>query len=300
MPIMKSFAYIFACVSAILLLGCTETVDPNLGTDRPYTLWGLINPKADTHAVRIFEIKENIELVRPEPLDATVTSFHVQSGQERVWKDSLVQLADGDYRHVYWAAFSAKEGDTFRLTVRRSDGATSSALTTVPPPISLEVLPPDSTKVFDVILPVMIQGVPPALPRVDVEYDVESVTPDGVFLAAEPVTVSYDGRAMPEDRGWLLEIDLRDDFDTISAVYEERDLPLDLLKLRGMELRVHVGDENWVSPVGFFDEDFLVEPGILSNVQNGFGFFGSGYLETTSWIPPKLLQGRAGFFIGGN
>ena len=64
-------------------------------------------------------------------------------------------------------------------------------------------------------------------------------------------------------------------------------------------MRVHVGDENWISPIGVFDPDFLVEPGTFSNVDNGFGYFGSGYVETIALRPPVALIRRAGFYVLG-
>ena len=117
--------------------------------------------------------------------------------------------------------------------------------------------------------------------------------------AARVIRLGAGDAPGPKPDGWLIQLDLRDDFDKIREAYENQDLPQTLIRLREIELRVHVGDENWVSPVGFFDPDFLVEPGILSNVENGFGFFGSGYMESTVFAPSRLLQGRAGFFVSG-
>lgn len=145
-----------------------------------------------------------------------------------------------------------------------------------------------------------IRGDPPALPRIDVEYDVVGVRPGGSMPIFRPVTFSYAGRPIRKEGGWLLEIDLIEDFRVIFEIFEADDeLSTEIVDLREISVRAYVGDENWVSPNGVFDLDFLVEPGVFSNVENGFGFFGSGYLESVVFRPPTTLLGRAGFFAGG-
>ena len=81
----------------------------------------------------------------------------------------------------------------------------------------------------------------------------------------------------------------------IEADFIEKDLPRDFICTRELTLTVHIGNEEWVSPVGLFDPDVLVEPGTLSNISNGFGFFGAGYTESVTWDPSNLLLIQAGF-----
>ena len=61
-------------LTVALTTGCEESVNPVLGTDRAFTLYGFFNPQADTQAVRIFAIEGRLELTRPEPPDAKVVS----------------------------------------------------------------------------------------------------------------------------------------------------------------------------------------------------------------------------------
>ena len=288
---------LLACL--LLLLGCEESVNTRLEIDRPFSVWGMINPKADTHAVRLFEIENTIRLVRPEPLDAVVTTTLMQTGDRQAWQDSVIQLPDGDYRHVYWAAFEATAGESYRLDVTRSDGATSTALTTVPPPVTLEVLEANLTSVREVIQPLFIHGNPPTMPRIDVEYIVVGFRPEGSLPIFNPVTISYTGKPVQKEGGWLLEIDLLADFSVIFQAFDDHsEISTEIIDLREIDVRIHVGDENWVSPVGVFDAEFLVEPGVFSNVENGFGFFGAGYVESILLRPHVLLLERAGFFTG--
>ena len=291
----------FLLASMMILVGaCSESVDTRIPLDHPFSIYGIINPKADTHAVRIFEITENISLIRPEPIDAIVMTTQMSSGTVQTWRDSVIQLQDGNYRHVFWSTFTPSVGETYHLKVRRSDGAQSEAMTTVPPPITLEVLQPDTLRLNQVIMPLKILGAPPALPRIDVEYILVGYDEAGANPVFKSVTFNYAGSEIPDTDGFLLNIDLRQDYLDIYDVFDEdSQVSPDIIDLREMVVTVHVGDHQWVSPVGFFDEDFLVEPGSFSNVENGFGFFGSGYSESISFRPPRILIRRAGFQVDG-
>ena len=275
------------CLAAVLLSACKESVDTRLEITHPFSLFGLINPKADTHAVRVFEIKGEIELIRVEPINAHVRSTLMQTGEQQAWRDSVVQLAGRNYRHVYWTTFTALAGETYKLEVIRSDGETSTAITTVPPPVNLDVLEPDTLTRNQALMPVLIRGRPPALPRIDVEYVVVGFREEGSDPVFKPLTFNYVGRPAKVDDGWLLEIDLIDDFSEIYKAFDDdSNVTTDVIDLREIRLSVHVGDENWVSPAGVFDADLLAEPGLFSNVDNGFGYFGSGYVESVVFRPP--------------
>jgi len=295
---MRSFP--FTLIVALLLTGCAETVDTRLRIDYPYSIYGLLNPRADTHGVRVFEIQSHIRLITPSPLDAEVHSTLLQTGAQQIWRDSVIQLEDGDFRHVYWASFRPKGGETYQLEVTRSDGATSTAITTVPGEITLEVLEPDTLTLGEAIMPILVSGSPPALPRIDVEYIVVGYAPGGSDPIYKSLTFNYGRDVLEVPGGNLIEVNLILDFLEIFREFDQDDaLATDLIDLREINLRVHVGDANWVSPIGIFDPDFLVEPGSFSNVENGFGYFGSAYVDSITFRPPLVLLRRAGFYVGG-
>ena len=286
--------------AVVVASGCSESVDTRLRIDYPYSLYGLINPKLDTHAVRVFEIKSEIMLVRPDPIDARVSTTLLQTGARAAWQDSVIQLSDGDYRHVFWAMFSPTSGETYRLEIQRSDGEITSAETTIPPLVDLEVLEPDTLRPRQALMPVLIRGRPPNMPRIDVEYVVAGFREEGGEAIFKPVTFNYARRPSVADQGYLLEVDLIADYSEIFQKFDDdNDVTTDIIDLREIIVRVHVGDEHWVSPTGVFDADFLVEPGTFSNVNNGFGYFGSGFVESISFRPPLVLLRRAGFHIPG-
>ncbi len=283
---------------ALMLSACSETVDTRLQIDFPYSIYGIINPKSDTHAVRVFEITQNIAVINPDPIDATVTTAQIKSEKVHTWRDTVIQLNNDAYRHLYWSVFDAAMGETYHLNVTRSDGAQTKAMTTIPPPITLQVLEPDTFLTQQAIMPLKIDGNPPTLPRIDVEYILVGFDENGSNPVFKPVTFNYAGLQIPQTDGFLLNIDLRRDYLDIYKLFDEDDeVSPNIIDLRVINVTIHVGDSQWVSPIGAFNEDFLVEPGSFSNVENGFGFFGSGYFEEISFRPPLVLIRRAGFQV---
>lgn len=65
--------------------------------------------------------------------------------------------------------------------------------------------------------------------------------------------------------------------------------PLDI------KLDVIVGDSVWNPPDGFFDHNLMAQPGNFQNVENGFGFIGSGYRITADVYPSREVVEAACF-----
>jgi hypothetical protein len=221
------------------------------------------------------------------------TSTELETGIQQVWKDSVVQLRDGDYRHVYWANFEPQYEYTYKLEARRSDGIATQVEVTVPPQVLLEVQEPNLNQINEIIVSVLIRGEPPALPKVTLEYHVRAGRVSVMYRAV----LSYNGIARSTEDGYLVDIDLIKDLGIVRGELLDAFVPTDRIELLDMTLSVHVGNEGWESPSGTFDPNILVEPGILSNVENGFGYVGAGYVETINWKPPSILLSRAGWDV---
>ena len=69
------------------------------------------------------------------------------------------------------------------------------------------------------------------------------------------------------------------------------------LKLLDITLRMVVVNEAWDPPGGRFDPSVLAQPGVLQNVENGYGFVGAGYHLQKNWLPPDEALEAAGFRI---
>ncbi len=269
-----------------LLMGCEEDVNPVVGTDHAFTVYGFFNPKADTQAVRLFNIEGRLEPTRPEPLDARVISVDLQQGDQRVWEDSVVQFAAFSYGHVYWSKFRAAFEHRYRLEVQRSDGVAAQVEVDVPPLSEPMLLTPTVAPAF-VRIPVLWQRAP-RLNRIQVRYVTNCKSFD--------FTYGLDQEQVPGGSVATIRFseDARSIFDQVIFIEACNVRDLRLIEVR---MTVLVTNEGWFPPTGVYDPELLVEPGTFSNVENGFGFVGAGYPTSFTWTPPDSIITAAGFFI---
>ena len=284
---------------AVWLLGCEEGVEPFVGDEHPFTIWGFMDAANDTQKVRVFSIEERLGLDRSGPIDAVVTSTDLHTGEVREWVDSEVTYNNGSVGHVFWSDFQAEFEHSYRLEVTRSDGASVSVEVTLP--LGVEVELDRISK--QTLLPVFIKGDPPEFIKLEMEYDVSSVPPATVFPRSAspplayryPVTISYADELKQVNDGWEVLLNMPDDFRTIQREFENVCLGSKYISLRKIEFRFLVAFEEWVSPVETFDPEVLIQPGTFSNVENGYGFFGAGYAVNIRWTPPFDVVGAIGF-----
>ncbi|NBC17221.1 MAG: hypothetical protein GVY18_07880 [Bacteroidetes bacterium] len=287
---MRLVPVVLLLLTAVLLGGCEESVDPILGTDRAFTLYGLLNPQADTQAVRVFPIEGDLTRTRPEPLDAEVASENLTTGAATAWQDSLVlyrsSLFEDTYGHVYFAPLQVQHEHTYRVRATRSDGAATMVEVTVPPVSEPELRPFDVER-FSVTMPVFWPRAP-QLNQIQVVY---RLTVDG---APQEVVVDYPIAAQQRDAGGIvMAVNFLEDARTIrSTVNEGLGGRIALIEI---VQRVLVTNAEWNPPGGVYDPDVLVQPGVFSNVEDGFGFVGAGYPASIAWVPEEAIVQQAGF-----
>lgn len=279
---LRAFLPVLALL-AMLATGCEEDVTAVLGTERPFTLFGVLTPQADTQWVRVFPIETVLTPAAPVPLDADFRSLDLVAGSEQAWRDSLIREENGQYAHVFWSPFTAPFGHRFRLEVTRSDGAVTEVEATVPPFAEMMLPPQTQTPpaLFSVIVPPQV----PNLIRIEVTYTFRFRS--NAEIRRETASFSYDGRQRLTTEGWLLEINVSRDVRIIREELKRR-FPLDPrtpLKIVSLKIRMIAANAEWNPPGGVFDAEVLVQPGVMSNVQNGFGFVGAGYRMEETWVP---------------
>lgn len=270
-------------VATILVAGCDSTeVDPFLDSDRYFSVYGSIDMQLREQYLRVVPV-DTIFGARPDDIDAIVTTTDLITGEIEVWRDSLFTFDDGRIGHVFISNFRIRAGHTYRLEVERSDGALSWAETTVPlePKAivgeSIVTSPPESP------LPTGFQrifweGLTTEPYRVDVYYRYRSI-PGNPFI---DVAVPYPTESASEDtsQGWEVMVNYSTDRDTLNEAIGGLGL-----RLAGLAMRVVVLADDWVPPGGVWDPEVLSQPGVFSNVNNGFGFFGSAGRYSVEWIP---------------
>ena len=274
-------------VGLFTLSSCSDTfLDPFENDGRYYSVYGFIDASESVHQLRVVEISRFAEQIESDQadtrnFDAQVTTTDLTSGVTTRWTHQLSPFPDGSYGHVFTGRFLARQGRTYRLEIRRSDGRMTTAETTIP-------------------------RFPITVPNPDTLFFPYESSPDSAFSArvtlpdiASPwdMTLFYDlqglnvevpyGRpgSRTDEGGWAFDVDMPRDAPLMRSFLDlgpSDPLPL----LHAITLQVRALDANWDPPGGVFDPDVLAQPGTMSNVVNGYGFFGSVGLYQYTWNAP--------------
>lgn len=279
-------------LAALLLLlstsACDTTVDPFLETDRYFTLFGTLDMARDTQYVRVVPVRRTLEGTSAEPLSVSFTSTDLETGDERLWQDSVVTFFNGRVGHIFYAPMRVQSGHTYQIEVASGDSV-STATTTVPLRPAPEIqepalqggLPGGRNTRATGLQSVHWDDLPREPFEVDVWYRFLAVG-DG---SASPSGPEFRDIEMPDDPdreaisgGWKVTIDLDDNRNALDTLSHP-----DAFPLMGVGMRVTILDAEFVPPGGEFDPDALAEPGTFSNVNNGFGFVGSVGRFSAEW-----------------
>ena len=283
----------------LLLAACEENAVAVLGTDHPFTLWGVLDPRADTQFVRVFPIEGTLDPGSPEPLAARLISTDLDTGEEHTWRDSVSVDERGIVGHVFYAPFRVEYGHTYRLEITADDGASSLVEVEVPAGTELTLGEPDTTQ--GVLLPGYVLNSPPRLVRSELVFRIGFVT--GFSAGGCPYynfadyVIAYDDRIRPTQDGWWFIVNLREVYSFVESRALEHPSYLRRygITLAYVRFDTIVANEAWAPPGGSFDPDVLVEPGIMNNVENGFGFVGAGYPLSRLWtLSPRVIE-QSGF-----
>ena len=293
-------AALVPCVFAALLglSACEEDVVAVVGTDVPYSIYGVLSPQLDSQWVRIFPVEERLVPATPAPLDVRVVSTDRATGERYDWRDSVIVDFADQYAHVYYAPFQARFGHTYEIAAMRSDGAESTVEVTVPP--EAEIIPQDPVINFvSVSQPVLVRGGVPGLVQVEVAYSIAYKVANQTDIESDRIVIPYFLRHEQTGEGWIVPVALREDFlEVVSNLADLVDVGIDArvgVILLNVTLRLIAADAAWDPPGGLFDRDILVQPNVMRNVRNGFGFVGAGYRMEIQWLPPREAIEAAGF-----
>lgn len=286
------------CAAAVSLTACEEDITDGLSTERPFTVYGFVDPTADTQYVRVFPVSPtSLSYAEPEAIDAQVVFRDQVTGETVAGRDSLVEFFSGRYGHVFWAPFRPDFEGRYTVEVSRSDGATSNASTRVPGELGFTRGVPYTEfrledQGFVPLLPMDLLGQEMKLQRVIARYEVELLN-----VGRQVIDIAYLEEAVPTPQGWHVEVNLQGDYNRIfEALRDLRErFGEELLDFISLVIVPEVANVEWTPPGGVFDSDLLVEPGVFDNVENGFGFFGSAYQQVHRVPVDPCLRWIVGF-----
>jgi hypothetical protein len=265
-------------------VGCADSVSPTFDADKPFTLYGVLDPTAEQQALRVIPFAPDLNPQEPGPLGAVVTSTDLTTGETITWRDSLVTFGDGQVGHVYLADVRPVYRRPYRIEARRPDGAVSSAEVTVPPFVSPLALAPRTP-----VGSVELSAIWPAAPRLNAAEAVFLLADDDCNPLTHVVPVSL--AAEPFEFGWIVKTDFLADAQRVLDALA----PNNNVALLDVRLRAVVSSEDWVPEGGTYAPEVLVDPNALTNVEDGFGFVGGGYTAEVSVMPSVDTARRGGF-----
>ncbi len=278
------------CVLSLSSLACSDTIiDPFENDEQYFTVWGYLDQLSSNHSVRVIPVTrfpENIVNPVEAEIDAEVYSVDLSNGTRKRWNYHLEKLKDGTYGHIFSSSFIVDAKRSYRLEVIRADGKMTTAETTVPGTVSdtLLVKAPvvwenDSTLVYQDF----------EIPGIPSPWDIKVFYWWEGGIAKQGVYVPYGRQGeRTSDGGWRIRATISEDqpkvWDRVQWAIDTGLLtPTGTHHLFAMGLQIRILDGNWNPPEGVFDPEVLAQPGVLSNVRNGHGFFGSVGLYTQEW-----------------
>lgn len=271
-----------ALLMLFLLSACEDSINPILQSDRYFTIWGTLDMVQDTQYVRVVPIRELVFADPNAPFNVTLTSEDLATGERVEWRDSLINFRDGSTGHVFYAPLRIRPSHTYRIEVHSLDhNVTTTAQTTVPDLPTPEVFPENVSNPIGG----NIQGTQQIVWRGISEQPFEllhwyrfllnPVRPfrDEVSLAEVSSSISSNGDALE------VTLNLATDRAGMDEILEVKQHAL-----MGLGMRITMLDSEFTPPGGAFDPEILVQPGTMSNVENGFGFIGSVGRFSVEWI----------------
>ncbi len=291
-------------LAAFLLAGCDETsVLPFAEHENYFTVFGYLDAASDSQMVRVIPIR--LKLDRPgasDEIDGEVYLHALDTGTTRRWSlmeetyndgSQGLRFDDGSFGFVFLGRMRPVPGQMYELEVRRKDGKTTRARTTVPvvPAPTVEAPREEGGAIHQTVV---VPGMTTAPAHLRLTFRVFSPLFDRQPGKPVSVSLSHDGEGEATAAGWRLNVNLTQDaravrafiaanltqFSTIPAVEDVATFPLTLQDLR---LSAGVRDEAWDFVVDDPDLGRLAQPGAASNVENGFGFFGALGWGSTDW-----------------
>jgi hypothetical protein len=305
---MRCLLFLVAGLTA-LAAGCDDPfIDPFANEDRWFTVWGWIDPDAARQEVRIIPVtRRPSTITSPDDMNAAVNarvfSIDLGSGAETEWAYRLAQLDDGTYGHVFSASLFVRPADSLRLEVRRSDGRVTWAETVVPTPTPISL--GDIGVVYEaenghLLQDILVRGVERPW-SLRVTYRVVGSLIDKWFK-----TVDYGRSGRSDGQGnWIFTVDLTADQEAIRedirAAVEAGAVPrpefgdIPDAGLNRMNVGVLELAETWDLPFGEYDDEVYAFPDALTNVVNGYGYWGSGSRVSQQWEVDSMLSRRLGW-----
>ncbi len=263
-------------MAALLLGGCDTDFDPIQESDLHFSVFGFLDAAADSQFIRITPVRDSIALTPGRPIDAAVMLEDLNTGRATTFRDSLFTFLDDDEERIaynFWSPEPIEHEAVYRLTMARSDGATSAATITLPPAYpDPELLLPEQrdTPVPSFTAAIRINGVERLADlRLVFTFRLPGEAPEN----AQTLTVSY------LDRVAVLSNSLGLQFRPYNEFFgRARGCPI----VDDVQVLIAAGGPDWPDFLNIDDETLALADAV-TNVENGVGFIGGVSRKKLSW-----------------
>ena len=245
-------------------VGCSTEFAPQDEPEVYFSLWGYLDAAADTQWVRVTPIRATVDrgLV---PLGADVELERVATGERWPMRDSVFAFADGFAAHNLWTTARVRPNETYRVVVRRDDGAETVATVDVPDRFER---PRVVDGIFSCPTQVEVTGVDRVVDAVAVYRDVET---DAVHRLPKLRAIQHGA-----------------DGGTVDVFYGDDaiEVGIDPIDIRTVDASVviAVGTDDWPDLVSLDSEELALPRG-AGRIENGVGFVGGVITWELPFIP---------------
>ena len=272
-------------LAASSFAACDESIPPPDAIEQTYTLWGAFDPGSDRQYIRVVPITDTVSLGNPDPLSVDVRSLDLATRVETVWRDSVIVYPGGAVGHVFTSDLRPNFESRHVFRVITPEGQEVTALVPMPPLVE-PILQTVNLTAAETTYPIFWPGAP-QVNNPTLTYFFE----DG-NCNRDSLQVPFPGTSDPAEFGWQMR--LRLDADTEPNAFRIS-FPTALLRLT---VRAEVASEGWRLPLAAAnDPGLLIQPEVLTNVENGYGFIGSAYSVEATWEPTSDELQRTPFEV---
>lgn len=279
-------------------------IDPYVNPGRYYTIWGFVDATKTEQVLRVIPVTRVASAGRAptvEDLDATVVTIDVSTGAETIWQRTIAELEDGTFAHIFRTNTRFRPGYLYRLEVRRSDGRKATAETWIPDynwAQSVVRSPVRTDPDGHVRQEITLRGIPSPW-NVRFTYLVQN------SLAKVVHEVAHGREGHRSEAGdWVIDLDLTADQpavrERVRAAILSGEVPGEgglatPFNLHQMGVRLTLTDSAWDLPDGALDPERFALPDAHTNVENGYGYWGSINFFEDKWAVSNDLSVALGW-----
>jgi hypothetical protein len=138
---LKKQVILFSLISIVFLFtSCENTIDPIDKETGAFAIYGVLNLDKTVNYIRVRDLKEPFTANATREIDAVVTFENLDLNRSEILEGNTVEY-DGVFEHNFEYQGTVSPDTQYRITVERSDGATTQVTARTPTQPAPEITP---------------------------------------------------------------------------------------------------------------------------------------------------------------